>query len=254
MKRAEELNHKEILSSIIKLGLVNKTKAIALFKTKVDHFKDNHCKQSIYLFKKTNKLRIKAIRLVRHRFFERTILGLIIISSVKPAIDTYQDSSSKVVFDVLDILFTLSFTFEALLKIIAFGFVTDKGSYLRDAWNVLDFLIVFASILDLLVSSIDIPVLKILRLIRTLRPLRFISHNTEMKVLVSALIESIGSIINVLVVVLVVWLMFAIVGVSLFSGRFYYCTENTYVIDNERECDIARGYWLVRDSNFDNIV
>ncbi len=116
----------------------------------------------------------------------------------------------------MDILFTIAFAFEALIKIIAFGFVTDKGSYLREAWNILDFSIVSASILDLFVSSIDIPVLKILRLIRTLRPLRFISHNTEMKILVSALIESIGSIINVLVVVLVAWLMFAIVGVSLF--------------------------------------
>ena len=34
------------------------------------------------------------------------------------------------------------FLVEALLKIIAMGFVGHKKAYLRDLWNVLDFVIV----------------------------------------------------------------------------------------------------------------
>jgi len=80
-----------------------------------------------------------------------------------------------------------------------------------------------------------------LRLLRTLRPLRFISHNIAMKTIVVALLESIGHIINVMIVVMVVWLMFAILGVSLFAGKFYYCTIDQYVTRNMLECINKRG-------------
>ena len=51
-------------------------------------------------------------------------------------------------------------------------------------------------------ESVDIPMIKILRLLRTLRPLRFISHNINLKIVVTALLESVSAIINVLIVLL----------------------------------------------------
>jgi hypothetical protein len=97
----------------------------------------------------------------------------------------------------------------------------DDGSYLRDGWNQLDFFIVVTSVLDMSLSNINLPVLKILRLLRTLRPLRVISHNVSMKLIVSALFESVGAITNIVVVVSIVFLMFAIFGMNLFAGKFY---------------------------------
>lgn len=41
---------------------------------------------------------------------------------------------------------------EAAIKIIVLGFIVSKGSYLRDAWNVLDFAIVIFSIGDIIIS------------------------------------------------------------------------------------------------------
>jgi hypothetical protein len=69
--------------------------------------------------------------------------------------------------------------------------------------------------IDMSSSNVDIPIIKILRLLRTLRPLRFISHNINMKLLVIALMESFGGMINVIIVVSLIMLMFAILGVSL---------------------------------------
>lgn len=40
--------------------------------------------------------------------------------------------------------FTLIYVIESMLKIIAFGFVLHSYSYLRDIWNVLDFVIVIS--------------------------------------------------------------------------------------------------------------
>ena len=76
-------------------------------------------------------------------------------------------------------------------------------------------------------TSVDISVIKVLRLLRVLRPLRFISHNLNMKIVVNALLESVSAIFNVIIVVILVWLMFAILGVSLFSGKFYACKEDS---------------------------
>ena len=138
-------------------------------------------------------------------------------------------------------VFTILFSLEALIKAVAFGFVMDKYSYLREYWNILDFFIVVSSLVDLVLIDVNLPVIKILRLLRTLRPLRFISRNSGIKTLVICLLESIGHIINVVIVLIIVWLMFAIIGVSLFSGKFFYCSINPYKLSTENECEKGRG-------------
>lgn len=120
----------------------------------------------------------------------------------------------------VDIFFSLFFLFESIIRAVALGMIFEKGSYLRESWNQLDAFIVVSSIVDMSLDNVDIPAIKILRLLRTLRPLRFISHNSNMKTMVEALIKSVGHIINVAVVVVIVWLMFAILGVNLFGGKF----------------------------------
>lgn len=88
---------------------------------------------------------------------------------------------------------------------------------------MLDFFIVISSLIDLMLINVELPFIKVLRLLRTLRPLRFISHNLAMKMVIVALFDSVGSIFNVVLVVMVVWLMFAILGVNLFAGKFFEC-------------------------------
>ena len=123
----------------------------------------------------------------------------------------------------MDYAFNIIFTMEATIKIISFGFFFDRGSYLREPWNQLDFFIVVSSLIDMCLESVDIPMIKILRLLRTLRPLRFISHNINLKIVVTALLESVSAIINVLIVLLLIWLMFAILAINLLKDRFSYC-------------------------------
>lgn len=64
-------------------------------------------------------------------------------------------------------------------------------------------------------TNVNLPVIKVLRLLRTLRPLRFLSHNVNLKVVVTALMQSFGGIINVSIVIFLIWLIFSILGVSL---------------------------------------
>ena len=121
----------------------------------------------------------------------------------------------------------------------------DEGSYLRETWSQIDFFIVIVSLIDTLLTNLNIPAIKILRLLRTLRPLRFISHNKGMRMIVAALIHSLAGIFNVALVVMIVWMMFAILAVNLFGGKLNYCTVNTYVNHTEEECRKNNGEWLI---------
>jgi len=141
-----------------------------------------------------------------------------------------------------------------VIKTIALGLMMDEGSYLRDGWNKLDMFIVITSMADMLLTGlVDVGVFKILRLLRTLRPLRVISHNMAMKMIVAALFESVGSIFNVMIVVLVVWLMFAILAINLLKGKSFACSIETYTRKTQFDCNMVGGSWERHDSNWDDV-
>ena len=103
-------------------------------------------------------------------------------------------------------------------------------------------------------KGFDIPMIKVLRLLRTLRPLRFISHNVALKMIVIALLESVGGIFNVMIVVFMVWLIFAIMGVNNFGGKFFYCNIDKFELHSQRECEFAGGKWMTYDQHFDDVL
>ena len=70
--------------------------------------------------------------------------------------------------------------------------------------------------IDTIFEGVDLGAVKILRLLRTFRPLRFITHNVNMKVIVVSLLESVNGIFNVIIVLILVWMMFSILGNNLF--------------------------------------
>lgn len=214
------------------------------------------CKRSYYIFSKQNTIRILCYKINKSHWFDNTILALIVLNSIKLIWDTYiinsESTSTEVkVSDALDDFFTAVFAWEFLLKSVAVGFMNDKLSYLKDNWNKLDFVITIISLLDASVNSINVPIIKLFRLLRALRPLKLINHNLSMKIAVSALMESIKAICNVLVVIIIIWLVFAILGVSLLSGKLYYCTNNFF--SDYDSCVKAGFSWKNTDSNFDNI-
>ncbi len=162
---------------------------------------------------------------------------LIVLSTLRLIIDTFiNDSSSNVIFDSADLIFNFFFYVEFILKVIGEGFVMHEGTYLRDNWNKLDFLIVVVSTIDMqsIVDSFsgktggaEISFFKVLRLLRTLRPLRFISHNVQLKLIVRALLDSIEPIMNVLAIVFIVYIMYGIMGITLFSSNYHTCYQDS---------------------------
>lgn len=73
-----------------------------------------------------------------------------------------------------------------------------------------------------------------------------------MKLIVSALLDSGGSMLNVAIVIMIVWLMFAILAINLFSGKFFYCSEEMYLYHSKTDCLAAGHKWLRHYTNFDS--
>ena len=92
------------------------------------------------------------------------------------------------ILSILDKVFTSIYTMEALLKILAYGFVIHRKSYLRDSWNIFDFSALVVSYISMLPN---IPNMKVMRVLRVLKPLRSINAVPSMKRLFTTLLMSI---------------------------------------------------------------
>ena len=101
------------------------------------------------------------------------------------------------------------------------GFVWGKKSYLRDAWNCLDFFIVTISIISMLPISGGSDSLKALRTFRILRPLRSINKMPTMRLQIQSLLSSIPGLMRVFFFIIFIFCIFAIFGTNQFMGQQY---------------------------------
>lgn len=136
----------------------------------------------------------------------------------------------KKTIDDMIMVISIMFVIEAVIKIIVMGFVCSNNTYLRDNWNILDFIIVLSFIINLIMTSyfgVDVSFMRGFRALRALRPLRMVSKNEGMKTVVNSLLKSIPQLINVLMISALFLLVFGILGVQLFKGAMYYCTDES---------------------------
>jgi hypothetical protein len=132
------------------------------------------------------------------------------------------DPNPPAFFNEVEYVFLVLYTGEMVLKIIGLGFIMGEGSYLRDWWNVMDFIIVITSLLSVggneeaaagpsddedsgfNASS--------MRAFRVARPLRTISSIKGLKVLMSALISALPMLSDTIIILFGFFLTFAIAG------------------------------------------
>jgi len=192
--------------------------------------------KSLMLFSWSNPFRRRCAEIISHPQFDPIVVCLIICSSITLALGWpgyNKDQAISRVLQGLDYTFTTLFTLECVLKVVAMGLIYSKDkrypAYLRSGWNVLDFIVVLISLITL--SPVDIAVFKTLRALRALRPLRLISRREDLKQCVDTLLQSIPAMSVLMTVAGLFFLIFAILGVELFGGKFGYC------LDPEADCD-----------------
>ncbi|KAI5607630.1 calcium channel, voltage-dependent, L type, alpha 1S subunit, a isoform X1, partial [Silurus asotus] len=224
---------------------------------------------SFFIFGPQNKFRKLCHRIINATTFTNIILLFILLSSISLAAEDPIDPMSfrNQVLAYADIVFTSVFTAEIVLKMTTYGAFLHKGSFCRNSFNILDLIVVGVSLLSMGMESSAISVVKILRVLRVLRPLRAINRAKGLKHVVQCVFVAIKTIGNIVLVTMLLDFMFACIGVQLFRGKFYACTDPLkmteaecrgtfiYYQDNAlNEILIHRRKWINSDLNFDNVL
>uniref|UniRef100_A0A6I8N9P4 Voltage-dependent T-type calcium channel subunit alpha n=1 Tax=Ornithorhynchus anatinus TaxID=9258 RepID=A0A6I8N9P4_ORNAN len=218
---------------------------------------------SIYLFSPQNRFRVLCQTVIAHKLFDYVVLAFIFLNCITIALERPQienRSTERIFLTVSNYIFTAIFVAEMTLKVVSLGLYFGEQAYLRSSWNILDGFLVFVSIIDIVVSMASaggakiLGVLRVLRLLRTLRPLRVISRAPGLKLVVETLISSLKPIGNIVLICCAFFIIFGILGVQLFKGKFYHCLGlDIRNITNRSDCLAANYRWVHHKYNFDNL-
>uniref|UniRef100_A0A8C0JWZ6 Voltage-dependent L-type calcium channel subunit alpha n=1 Tax=Canis lupus dingo TaxID=286419 RepID=A0A8C0JWZ6_CANLU len=224
---------------------------------------------AFFILSKTNPIRVGCHKLINHHIFTNLILVFIMLSSAALAAEDPIRSHSfrNTILGYFDYAFTAIFTVEILLKMATFGAFLHKGAFCRNYFNLLDMLVVGVSLVSFGIQSSAISVVKILRVLRVLRPLRAINRAKGLKHVVQCVFVAIRTIGNIMIVTTLLQFMFACIGVQLFKGKFYRCTDEAksnpeecrglFILYKDGDVDnpvVRERIWQNSDFNFDNVL
>ncbi|KAK6312970.1 hypothetical protein J4Q44_G00163170 [Coregonus suidteri] len=211
---------------------------------------------SMFVFGQTNVVRRLCHYIVSLRYFEMCILVVISMSSIALAAEdpVQANAPRNNVLKYLDYVFTGVFTFEMVIKMVDLGLLLHPGSYFRDLWNILDFIVVSGALVAFAFSppqgvprgskGKDISTIKSLRVLRVLRPLKTIKRLPKLKAVFDCVVNSLKNVFNILIVYMLFMFIFAVIAVQLFKGKFFYCTDESKGL--EKDC---RGSFLDYDKD-----
>ncbi|XP_048029216.1 calcium channel, voltage-dependent, P/Q type, alpha 1A subunit, b isoform X6 [Megalobrama amblycephala] len=226
---------------------------------------------SCFILSTTNPFRRCCHYILTLRYFEMCILSVIAMSSIALAAEdpVCPESPRNNVLRYFDYVFTGVFTFEMLIKMVVLGLVLHEGSYFRDLWNFLDFVVVSGALVAFAFTGSskgkDISIIKSLRVLRVLRPLKTIKRLPKLKAVFDCVVNSLKNVLNILIVYMLFMFIFAVVAVQLFKGRFFYCTDESkefardcrgeyLVYERDNEVKSQKREWKKYDFHYDNVL
>ncbi|XP_054552547.1 voltage-dependent L-type calcium channel subunit alpha-1C isoform X3 [Talpa occidentalis] len=207
---------------------------------------------AFFIFSPNNRFRLQCHRIVNDTIFTNLILFFILLSSISLAAeDPVQHTSFRNhILGNADYVFTSIFTLEIILKMTAYGAFLHKGSFCRNYFNILDLLVVSVSLISFGIQSSAINVVKILRVLRVLRPLRAINRAKGLKHVVQCVFVAIRTIGNIVIVTTLLQFMFACIGVQLFKGKLYTCSDSS----KQTEAECKGNYITYKDGEVDHPI
>ncbi|XP_055973804.1 voltage-dependent L-type calcium channel subunit alpha-1C isoform X2 [Sorex fumeus] len=207
---------------------------------------------AFFIFSPNNRFRVQCHRIVNDTIFTNLILFFILLSSISLAAEdpVQQTSFRNYILGNADYVFTSIFTLEIILKMTAYGAFLHKGSFCRNYFNILDLLVVSVSLISFGIQSSAINVVKILRVLRVLRPLRAINRAKGLKHVVQCVFVAIRTIGNIVIVTTLLQFMFACIGVQLFKGKLYTCSDSS----KQTEAECKGNYITYKDGEVDHPI
>ena len=212
---------------------------------------------SLGVFTLRNPLRKFCIACIEWPWWDKGVLLLIVVNTIQLMMFDPFDTSANIepaqVFtrkawpplgrDLLaqiGLVLSALFVLEALIKILALGFVRGSKTYLAQRSNWLDFFVVLIGCIDFAGDEVDIGAASSLRLLRILRVLRAAMRSQKLRNLVQTIMRSMPLLTSTLVTLCLILLIFGILGVQLYQGALQgrcFHVDSGKLIDAEGFCD-----------------
>ncbi|MDV6314974.1 ion transporter [Idiomarina sp. HP20-50] len=162
----------------------------------------------------------RLFRLKSNRIFETVVVTVIIISALEIGAKTYElPSFANTLTYGLDWFITLFFLFEIAIRFVA---EEDKKAFFRSGWNVFDTVVVVMSLIPINDSELAL----LARLVRIFRVLRMISIIPELRTLINSLIKALPQMAYVVLLMFIIFYIYAAVGSYLFADINPFLWEN----------------------------
>eukprot|EP00931_Biecheleriopsis_adriatica_P023690 TRINITY_DN14902_c0_g1_i1.p1 TRINITY_DN14902_c0_g1~~TRINITY_DN14902_c0_g1_i1.p1 ORF type:complete len:2368 (-),score=487.75 TRINITY_DN14902_c0_g1_i1:53-7156(-) len=166
-------------------------------------------------------IRRLAVTITTNWIFESLVLLLIVANSVILAMQNYYYDQENALGNVLqresENVFTILFTLECAMKIVACGFIAHPKAYIRDPWNWIDFIVVVAGLL----TALQVSAFSFLRSVRVLRPLRSLAAVPGIRNLFRTIILSLPGLKDVVLLAMFLLVMFGVLGLHFWSGMLH---------------------------------
>ncbi|XP_019676886.2 voltage-dependent L-type calcium channel subunit alpha-1S isoform X2 [Felis catus] len=176
---------------------------------------------------------------VTSSYFEYLMFALIMLNTICLGMQHYNQSEEmNHISDILNVAFTIIFTLEMVLKLMAF----KARGYFGDPWNVFDFLIVIGSIIDVILSEIDTFLASsgglyclgggcgnvdpdesarissaFFRLFRVMRLIKLLSRAEGVRTLLWTFIKSFQALPYVALLIVMLFFIYAVIGMQMFG-------------------------------------
>uniref|UniRef100_A0A3Q1N931 Voltage-dependent L-type calcium channel subunit alpha n=1 Tax=Bos taurus TaxID=9913 RepID=A0A3Q1N931_BOVIN len=177
--------------------------------------------------------------IVTSSYFEYLMFALIMLNTICLGMQHYNQSEQmNHISDILNVAFTIIFTLEMVLKLMAF----KARGYFGDPWNVFDFLIVIGSIIDVILSEIDTFLASsgglyclgggcgnvdpdesarissaFFRLFRVMRLIKLLSRAEGVRTLLWTFIKSFQALPYVALLIVMLFFIYAVIGMQMFG-------------------------------------
>jgi len=158
-------------------------------------------------------MKSKLIEIRQARWFSNLTTSIIIIYAMILGFKTSDEIEKSLgnIWFYLDLAITLYFLVEILIKMSA---SESLKAFFQDRWNTFDFIIVAVTLIPIQESDFAM----IARLLRLFRIMRLFNARPELKRIIDMLIGAIPSIVDIVILMFIIFYMYAIVGSFMFDN------------------------------------
>jgi hypothetical protein len=231
-------------------------------------------RKSLGCIEANNNFRLSVVDFIStNKYYYYTLQACIVISLLILGLDT-QFTTGEIIIKItyfLDVITTFIFLVEIALSSIAYGFLFNGSySYMRQFYNVLDFITVCLSISYIYantykvfaigeVSGNTLNAFRMIKMFRLVRVFKVVGFSKSLQASLTAFTKSVKEMLKIIIIGSIFVLIFAVIGMTYFRGLFSRCmfdnmpTKYMYKVVTKWDCMDYGGEWISPYPNFDNI-